>query len=62
MKPKEVEKALKGLFKTIQFATVEEVEELQQKIVNKYPEDSYYGIYYDALFGAIKNVRKEMMK
>ena len=62
MNIKEVEEALEELFSTIQFATITEIEELQQKLVMRYSKDSYYGIYCDFVIGAIKNVRKEMMK
>ena len=62
MNIEEVEKALEELFYYIQFATVTEIEELQQKLVSRYAKDSYYGIYCDFVIGAIKNVRKEMMK
>ena len=62
LKEKELQNDLFRLFGTVQFATIEDLEYFQNKMADHFQIDSYYYIFFDHLIGAIKNVRKEMMK
>ena len=60
MKKNEVRNRLYQLFRTIQFATVEELTAFQEEMVALFVPDSYYAIYFDTVIGALKRVRKIM--
>lgn len=62
MNAEELDNNLLILFRTIQFATPEELEEFQKKMLDKYHIGCYYGLFYDHVLGALKKVRQEMMK